>query len=728
MKFKSSLGVAALEELNEAQAVANLTAATEGWKGAVGGFAAAALGFSVAGVGQIAVGAGLANEVEKKKAEIEKISREIEKAAMDNGKKAVSEGKLSAEDFKKEVSVGAKGVLRGAIYGTLFSGIYGAIKGSELEDLMAELKTKCAELDRILEKGKQTGEVTEKGVKGGAKPAAKPKAGSKVAKEDNEGEDDAAAAAAADDAGAAADPAADDTAAAAAAGDDAASAAGADDAAAAGADDATATTDDAGAAAAADDTGAATDDTAAAGADDTAGADDAAAVDPAVADDAGAAAAADSAVAQVDATGEAGEVVADAVPGDAEAEVVEEQMSEVDQIEDKTNDVNEDVEKLEAATESLEGCVAILDAAAQRGGLDIFGASLLRNNINTVTGSLKVKPLMLPALEDMETPSSKIDGANSAKDQIVAFIKRIIEAIKSAFVRIGEWVVETYKRLTDAFVALERRAEKLAERVKSGKMKEGAIDNKHLASKLCVAGQPTTDVLAVLTNIANVAAYLNDPKAYKGYLEALDLCEEMVKNPEKEEEIKGKISEQLVAWAGELSKKAEKEYKPQGEEKSAVFLWLLGNQGLKVRLPSSTKDLGAFESTVTNIDASSDAATVEALDQAAAEKVCAKVIEVSKAVRESAAGSKGGVKELTTEIAKHKDTLNALLTAKLKDEQVGPAMRQIAVFINTIALKASSMPVHAINRALPRNLSVALDYVAGSIAMTQIDTGAKAAA
>ena len=103
------------------------------------------------------------------------------------------------------------------------------------------------------------------------------------------------------------------------------------------------------------------------------------------------------------------------------------------------------------------------------------------------------------------------------------------------------------------------------------------------------------------------------------------------------------------------------------------------------------------------------------------------MIEISKAVRESAASTKGGVKELTTEIGKHKDTLNALLAAKLKDEQYGPALRQIAVFINTIALKTSSMPVHAINRALPRNLGIALDYVAGSIGVTQVQTEKAAA-
>ena len=390
-------------------------------------------------------------------------------------------------------------------------------------------------------------------------------------------------------------------------------------------------------------------------------------------------------------------------------------MTEVDQIEEKTADVNEDVEKLEAATESLEGCVAILDAAAQRGGLDIFGASLLRNNVNTVTGSLKVKPLMLPALEDMETPSAKIDGANSAKEQIVAFIKRIIEAIKSAFVRIGEWLVETYKRLTDAFVAVERRAEKLAEKVKNSTMKEGTLDSKALLAKIAVNGEASPDaVQKAITELTKTAVYLNDPKTYKQYLEALDLCEEMLKNPEKDEEIRGKISAKLAAWSAEMNKHSSGLEGGGGEE---VYMNLLGNQHLIVLIPRKAEEIGNMLASVGSTKDKAVPTSVEALAQNSAIALCTTIAQNAKAMRSLVEDNKSGIKELMAEINKRKDTLIAISASNKAAEMEGKgtAIRAVVVFINKLLLVAPKLPVHAINRALPRNMSAALDYVAASV-------------
>lgn len=130
------------------------TLATEGFKGAVYG---AVAGLFLGGVS----GAVMSNQVERKKKEIESIAHELELAAIDAGEKAVKEGKLSAEDFKKNVKVGTKGVIRGLVYGTLFGAIYGAIKGSELEDLHEELEQRCKELNRILEKQKPAASANE---------------------------------------------------------------------------------------------------------------------------------------------------------------------------------------------------------------------------------------------------------------------------------------------------------------------------------------------------------------------------------------------------------------------------------------------------------------------------------------------------------------------------------------------------------------------------------------
>ncbi|BAW19215.1 hypothetical protein [Ralstonia phage RP31] len=455
------------------------------------------------------------------------------------------------------------------------------------------------------------------------------------------------------------------------------------------------------------------------------------------ADDTQAAQAAAAATSAAEATGEpaaaAGGAEGEDV-GEAEAEEVEGEMEAVDQIEDKEGDVQEDVEKLEAATESLEGCVAILDAAAQRGGLDIYGASLLRNNVNTVTRSLKVKNLMLPALEDMETPSAKIDGANNAKDQVVAFIKRILAAIGTAFDNLAKWAVETYQRLTNAFVAVERRAEKLSERVKNSKMKDGSIDSKSLATKMSVNGAPVKDIAGFVANLGKAAEKLNDPKAYKQYLEALALCEELVKNPEKDEEIRGKISGVLARWASEMEKSGDDRSLPEGtsvEGCTSFGVSLFDNQVLVTSIPNSTAGIGKMSSVVASTK-KAEGASLPALNSNEATKVCAQVLAVAKAVREASEGNRGGVKELNTEIKKYKDTIAALSQSHLgsaaAEGGIAAKARQVMLFINSILMVTPKMPIHAINRALPRNLSYALDYVAASLAGAPAEAAAPAGA
>lgn len=141
----------ATEELSEnVKALAALNVAQEGWKGATLGFAAGFLGI-IPGF-NIGAGAAANNQAKRLKAEIEEVAKELEIAAYDQGQKLVREGKLTADDVKKNVKVGIKGIIGGAILGGLFGPIYGAIKGHEIEDLMAELKSKSKQLDNILKR------------------------------------------------------------------------------------------------------------------------------------------------------------------------------------------------------------------------------------------------------------------------------------------------------------------------------------------------------------------------------------------------------------------------------------------------------------------------------------------------------------------------------------------------------------------------------------------------
>lgn len=431
-------------------------------------------------------------------------------------------------------------------------------------------------------------------------------------------------------------------------------------------------------------------------------------------------AAATAAVADVDSTGDAAEVTGDSDITDAETEVVEEEMGSVDKIEDQAADVDDDVEKLNQATEALEGLMPALEAACQRGGFDELSSALLRNNLNTVTNSLKVRPLMIPALEDIISTSAKIDAAHTTKDQVASFLKRIIDSLKQAFQRFGEWITETYKRLTNAFVAIERRAEKLAEKAKSVQMKEGALANKALSAKMTVHGKVTDDLLGQLEKIAKAATYLNDPKSYNNYLEAIDLAEEMVKDPSKAEEVRGKISAVLAKWSSDVNKIGDSGYKASGQsgDTSAVNIGLLNGQTLEIIIPASAEALSTMRGVTSEGELASE--DLQALSQADAIAICAKVSQLAKEIRESGEANRGGVKELIGEINKRKETLTALVNGQINtavgdDGAAATAVRKAAVFLNTLFLTAPKLPVHAINKAMPRNLMAALDYVAASL-------------
>jgi len=130
-----------------------LHVANEGIAGAVLGWVAGVFGWGI-------TGAVLSHTSVKLKKEIEELSRELDKAIRDNGKEAVESGKISAADFKKNVNVGARGILRGLIFGTFPGPFYAAFKGSEVEDLYKELALKTKQLNRILEAANKKKDVS----------------------------------------------------------------------------------------------------------------------------------------------------------------------------------------------------------------------------------------------------------------------------------------------------------------------------------------------------------------------------------------------------------------------------------------------------------------------------------------------------------------------------------------------------------------------------------------
>lgn len=721
MKFKSMLGRHALEQLNDVQPVATAPALTDDTGTAVAqvaelntaneGFVGGLLGFLIGGASWVipfaapGAGAAAAMHANQLKADIKKITEAIQKAAIDNGKKAVAEGKLSAEDFKQIERASFGTIFQGALLNTLFGPIYGAIKGSEIEDLQKELKKKCEELDKVLTEAAQT---TAKSVKATGKV--------KPAKEDNEGEDAKAAAAAAAAGEGGEGGAGEEGAATPAAGE------GEGGAAATPAEGTTgegaAPADGAGAPTEGGEGGEGTPATPAEGEGAAAPAEGGAG-----ADDVAAAQAAAAAASQVDASGEP--PVTDDT-GEAEAEVVETEMEAVDAIVEQTEDVGEDVEKLEAATEALEECAALVGAAAQRGGLDYFAASSVRSHLRTVTKSLKVDELMIPALEDMESPSAKVDAAMNTKDQIIAFIKRIMATIRSGFERLGQWIVETYQRLTNAFSAVEARATKLAEKVEAASMKEGKIESAAVATGMIFSqGAPVAGAEAskALATMIKQATFLNNPRAYTPYVKILEVCEELAKNPEKSEELRGKMAGLFDSWFNEFKKNtapgnSSVSITENGPQNAAFVMPMFGAKALCVAIPQNAEQLNGMVSA--EFSSGSKADSVDALDQATAKKLCAEVADFAKSLREGISASQGGVKEITDGIKKQKEVLLGALDAAsrtaVESGDLTESQRKAVMFINKVLFVAPKLPVHVVNRALPRSLNYVLDYVAASIA------------
>lgn len=694
--------MAALEDLKESNIdIAGLSVGNEGWKGAVAGALAGCFGIVLPGIGGAIAGSALSSEAEKKIKEVEKIAHEIEKVAETNGKNAVNAGKLSSADFNKNVKIGAKGIIGGAILGALFGPFYGAIKGHQLEELRNELEEKLEELDKIVKaEAKRQGKVANESNESSEETVVDtPVEGEvKTTEATTEAPDEEAATA---DVATTSEVTTDTTATSAT---DVAP--GADPIA-----DAVPVTDTTNEVTT-DPTGEVTETTA----------EETPVVDPVVQEQAETTEVEVAQAETAETTPETTEV--ENAADEVEDEIVEEEMGEVDAIDDTAEDADEDVEKLVNASEALEGIVAVLDAAIQRGGLDVFGASLARNNLNTITTSLKVRPMVIPAMEDMETPLAKVEAASGTKDQIVKFIKRILDTLKQAFDRFSAWTTEIYKRLTNAFMAIEKRAATLLSKAQSATMKEGAIDSDGLRKKLISNGKVTSDVPDLIDRLGKLALILNNPKTYDAYLEVIDLCEQMSKDPSKEEELRGKISGLLSQWASTMEKLNDKnstfDFKVAGNDVSKSFGFaMLNNEDLSVTIPSGADGVRMLSSR--SVQRSGDASgEVQALSQAEAIALCKSVAEIAKAIRESGESNKGGVQELVSEIKKRKETIAAIIVATEKsvleeNNMEMTKMRKAVLFVNTAFLAVPKLPVHAINKALPRNLQTALDYVAASI-------------
>lgn len=705
-------------------ATEGLSVGNEGWKGVVLGAIAGSAMLLAPGTG-----AAVRSEVTKKRQELENLVKKVEELAIDNGRKAVKEGKMTDADFKEHIKIPGKEYLKGAIMGALFGPFYGAIKGHELEELLKQVEAKKKEINTILkdagakqgtpanesfwdkwttaleeEETAPEGGTTSTDIAPGTDPA-NPVEGKEVT-----------VAATGSDAPAA--PAEGETPPEGEVPPETPPEGGEPEAPAEGGDPLDPPAEGS-------DTPPPEGETPPPADGDTPPEGETPPEETPPADPE--APAADAATSDAESTPEA-PAEPEGDDEDPEAETIEAEMEKVDTIEDEEEEASDDVERLQDATEALEGLISSLDCAVQQGGYNTAGSMAVRNNLNTITKMLRVKQLSIPALEDMETPAARIEGASTLKDQVVKFVERVIKAIKEAFARFANWSIEVYKRLTNAYTALETRAIKLAERVEASEMQTEKITSKNIVVGMMVAGKPVDDLGGFLNDLGAFAKYMNAPSSYSHYLEAIAECEVMIKDPTAEEQARGKISESLKRWAEDMAKHAanitklvQEQYPDKMSENTQFFtVPLLGQQMISVTLPNSAEGIAQLNAVLGSFSDDGSATDIAPLDKAGAKKICELVAQIAKATRESAESNKGGVKELTNEIKKRNDTITAmaktLQNGMMEEAGTPEKVRKVISFINSFFLTAPKLPVHAINRALPRNLSAALNYVGASIA------------
>lgn len=408
--------------------------------------------------------------------------------------------------------------------------------------------------------------------------------------------------------------------------------------------------------------------------------------------------------------GEGGEV-ADELGDEADAalsEEIESSMGEVDAAAGEVADVESDVETMNDALESLDNCNAILRRSIQRGGLNQDGAALLRNNLNTVTRNLKIKPLALPALEDLEDPSAKIDAADTAASQVTGLMQRISETVRGGLKHFGEWIATQAAQLTDVYARLEKRADLLGQRASNAESDKGGEVE---AAGLVAGGQPVQNLVKYLQGLEKSVVALGQAQTYDSYIQLLDTAEELVKNPGQAEELAATATKQLLAFRKKI---ASVSAQGQGENAGGA-VHFLGNRSVQFTIPGDLNDLAGFSSkTVSGGEA--QAGAIPALKQKEVVAVCAKVKELAGNFRQSLAEANGNIKQINKRIS---DKMSVIvdLSSRLdaKDGEAGGSVRKAANWVSRIVMTSSKLPAHAVYAEVPRTLSLSLDFASKCI-------------
>lgn len=441
---------------------------------------------------------------------------------------------------------------------------------------------------------------------------------------------------------------------------------------------------------------------------------------------------ADAAVAAVDAVGEEEPVIGESAEAGDTAELISEEMAAADEAGDKAEATVDDVESLQEATEALTTTLDILQASMQTGGLTAPGAMLLRQNLRMACESINQPgdAILLPAMEDAETPTSRLGMAGDAIDAIKKFVARVMKTIAEAYQTFSSFIAKLWASLTDANKRLKARAEKLKAMAKGAEFNE-TITSKRLITAARINGQVVNLVEAAKATNES-ARFLCDASSYNEYLAALRAIENGTKAEKNEAEIAAEANKHLEALAKSVESKTQALFhigssgfgrgaaaaKSGGERRK---LSLFGNRDVYLWVPKSVEELGGMigGESASEVYPSEQTSQIKSLNEKECATICDEVIKTCDFLIANVSGSKS-IAEFNAEIKKHSDAImtrveNAIDASRKSNTQMPEVVKKASTWAQKAMYSLPQLPCSKIARAIPGSNSILLDAVAASL-------------
>lgn len=417
----------------------------------------------------------------------------------------------------------------------------------------------------------------------------------------------------------------------------------------------------------------------------------------------------------------------DVAGGEAEMEISEE-ITAADANAQSAEDAAEDLAKLEAATESLSQTVDILHASMQRGGLDTYGAMFMRKNVREALESidLTANAILLPALEDAETPSSRIGMAGDAIEAIKKFLARISAAVKDGIKKFWGWLTSTLTNLFSATERLKSRAEKLQGMLEGAEMAK-EVTSRGVLTAFAINGRVKKDPAAYLDQMFDSIKHLADASLYDGYLKALEEMKKGVEGNEDVAVVETNVNAILKKLHDDVRNRGVKytillgEANPVGGTSHALTMQYPNSRVMAVFVPASIDSIGAM--TNREVTAAADKLTqnsMPALTTEQAKTALKNVIELCDWLKASQKNTKTSVENFSKEVSKHSEmimkSVETSLNKDMEQNVSSDKLRKILVWANRMAYSMPTIPCYKVTRIAPSAMAAALDLVAASIA------------